>query len=349
MKIISNKQNVRFIRINKDALTYIGTDNAVYHNNEVVYESDENLQELYAFESFLYTNTSKNGDGILMQLLTKTNQFFKGKYINKIFEKFILLEEGNQTRITEIDKIESHDGIIFQFRIFIYLIKLSKDILINSDHDFFINKSIINLYKLSTGNKIWSFDLKVLGTWGKESKPYMIGEFSGIHENTLICTLQNGNILLLDLITGELKHIFENAKIISGLIQKENSVFWGAKYTEFVEVDVDKQITLRQISLESEFNRMLTVTNGEPGWFAIAKSFFYDGLFYFNSDSIIGILDPIEIKIIDFMKLELTESSVIKDVQVNGYLIYCLETKGNLTILESEAAKEYKKKHQKKL
>ena len=349
MEIISKKKHIQFIQVHDDVFAYISTDNVVFYNNEIVYKSDEGLQELYAIDSYLYTNTSKNGDGVLINIDNKKCESFQGNYIFNIIKNKIIFGNGSETKLISLDHLD--DGILkFPFMIyFIYIIKFDQDILVNSDHDFFLNKSIINLYKLSTAEKIWSFDLKELGICGADSKPYMIADFSGIHEDRLVCTLQNGYILLLDLTTGTVKHIFENAKMISGLRQKEGSIFWGAKYREFIEVDVDKQITLRQISLESEFNRMLTVTNGEPGWFAIAKSFFHDGLFYFYSDSIIGILDPIEIKIIDFMKLELKESALIKDVQVNRDLIYCLETKGNLTILESEAAKEYKKKHQKKL
>jgi hypothetical protein len=290
------------------------------------------------------------GDGILINISDKSCQIFPGRFIKKIWSKYIVFSEKETTLYTTLDKLDTREGVVFPFRTFKYIFDPERDLLVHSNHHAFDpKKSIIETYRLSTGEMLWSYDLKELGTWGKDSEPYMLSQFSGIYENKLICTLQNGDILSIDIEKGNLIFHFQNTKIFRGLLQKKGSLFWGIGIIFYVEIDVNTNQIIKLTSLEPEYKRFLNIGDETTCWFTSGLSFFQDGLFYFDGggmvSNIVAVMDPTELKVIDFIKIDLPKYGNIKDVKVYKDKIYCLDTKGNLYFIESEKVKEFREKN----
>jgi hypothetical protein len=73
---------------------------------------------------------------------------------------------------------------------------------------------LFNFY-LIDGTFLKFFPLSNLGTYnnGAGEQPYRVALFAGIYQNTLICTLDRGGILLLDVQKGEVIKFFKDAPI----------------------------------------------------------------------------------------------------------------------------------------
>ena len=212
----------------------------------------------------------------------------------------------------------------------------------NSILVFLKNLEIIDFLNFKNEVTI-SFPLSTLGTCldGVIEKPYQVAGFSGIYENTLVCTMNSGAILLLDIEKGEVKGFFKDAKVNSGVYQKEENspIFLGLSHWTFIEINAETGEMLRQIDIEDELKRVTNIADESPCWFGVAIALYHEGLFYFYGHrQFLGIYDPANEKIIDFhwFKFEKKQTQLkggIENLQVKGNEIYCLDTANTLHIL----------------
>lgn len=208
-----------------------------------------------------------------------------------------------------------------------------------------IGQNSIQIFCISKKLKLSSLPLSTLGTWqdGIIEKPYQVAEFCGIYDNTLVCTMTNGAILLLDIEKGEVKSFFNETKVRGGIFQKEESspLFLGLKHYTFIEINAESGELLKQIDIQNELKRVADIPSESPCWLGVGTSIYQDGLFYFFGDTnFLGIFDPISEKIIDhhwfgFDKKQHQQlKGGVENLQVKDGKIYCLDTLGNLFELE---------------
>lgn len=191
------------------------------------------------------------------------------------------------------------------------------------------------------------FNLTSLGTWqdGAIEKNYQVRELSGIHDNTLVCTLNSGGILLLDIEKGEVKAFFKDAKIQGGIFQKEkdSSIFIGLKHTTFIEFDAHTGEILKHKSIQDELTRIERESKKQGRWVTVGTSIYENGLIYFYSETdMLFIFNPATLKIEDFYEFDFdfhSKGQQLKggkeNLQVKGNKIYCLDTTNTLHILEA--------------
>jgi hypothetical protein len=190
-----------------------------------------------------------------------------------------------------------------------------------------------------------SFSLYSLGTWldGLVNSNYKVAEFCGIYENTLVCAMTSGAVLLLDIEKGEVKAFFKDAKVNGGIFQKEenNPIFLGLKQYTFIEFNAESGELLKQIDIQGELKRVADIPSESPCWLSVGTSIYLDGLFYFFGDTnFLGIFDPITEKIIDHHWFEFDKKKFqqlkggAENLQVKDGKVYCLDTLGNLYELE---------------
>lgn len=193
--------------------------------------------------------------------------------------------------------------------------------------------------------KIVNFSLSILGSWldGGIEKPYQVAEFCEIYKTTLVCTMTNGAILLLDIETGEIKAFFKDAKVKGGVFQKEENspIFLGLKHYTFLELNAQTGEIIRQVDIQNELKRIRNIPYESPCWISVGTSIYQDGLFYFYGDTnLIGIFDPNSEKIIDYHEFEFDKKQYqqlkggVENLQVKDGKIYCLDTLGNLYEIE---------------
>lgn len=99
------------------------------------------------------------------------------------------------------------------------------------------------------------FQLSTLGTWidGAIAMPYQVSEFSGIYENTLVCTLNSGGVLLLDIEMEKLNHFLRRQNTWWSFSKKPDSpIFIGLKHITFIEINAGTGELLRQVDIEEE-------------------------------------------------------------------------------------------------
>ena len=194
-------------------------------------------------------------------------------------------------------------------------------------------------------NKILSlFSLVLLGTWqdGATAKEFQVAEFAGIHNSTLVCTMNSGAVLLLNIETGELKNFFKDAKVRGGIYQKEenSSIFLGLKHYTFIEINAETGQLLKQIDIQHELKKVANIPDKSPCWLTVGTSIFQDGLFYFYGDkNFVGVFDPKTEKIIDHHWFEFETKGTqlkggIENLQVKDDEIYCLDMANTLHILK---------------
>lgn len=185
------------------------------------------------------------------------------------------------------------------------------------------------------------FPLFILGTWldGIVEKSYQVEEFSGVYEKTLVCTMTNGAVLLLDIEAREVKAFFKETKVRGGIFQRENNdpIFLGLKHYTFIEINVETGELMRQVDIQNELKRIANIPSQDPCWLGVATSVFVDGLFYFIGDTnFVGIFDPVSEKIIDYHWFEFDKKQYqqlkggIENLQIKDGKIYCLDTLSNL-------------------
>jgi len=204
-------------------------------------------------------------------------------------------------------------------------------------------RSAIKIMNIRSFEIISTFPLDNLGTWqdGAVEKPYRVSEFSGIYKNTLICTMNSGGILLLDIDKGVPKQFFKEAKVRGGIFRKEENspIFWGLKHYTFIEINAETGELIRQVNIEDELKRVADISSESPSWLSVGTSVYQDGLFYFYGDkNFLGIFDPVNEEIIDYhwFKFENKHTQLkggVENLQVKENEIYCLDTANTLHVL----------------
>ena len=328
---IDNK--VKYFCVHNNKLCTI-KNRDIFLNNKVIFQSDYDFQEVYSNGKALYSNFV-NGGGIIVSL-NDAVQEISDCVIKLIDHDCIILGTSSETLIYKNDSLEAKvDRRIFKFSFdrngnkLVYLIKKEQEI---------ISFSIGNNMTIST------FPLSTLGTWldGEIEKPYELSEFCGIWKNTLVCTLNNGDVLLVDIEKGEVIRRFEETNLLRNLHQKSNGspIFWGLNFMSFVEINVSNGELLRKLKLEDYlrdyFERSSLV--------AFNTAISLKDLFYFQaSTNIVGIFNPVTAQIMDYHEFDFDKSKGQQlkggkeNLQVKDGKIYCLDTLGNLYELESKA------------
>lgn len=188
---------------------------------------------------------------------------------------------------------------------------------------------------------VCKFELSELGTYisGIEEKPIQVREFSGLFKNTLVCGLNSGGILLLDIQKGEVLRHFKGVNIVRNIKPKEkdSSIYWGLNHFYFVEIDVESNKILRHTDLSEHLKEVFGKYRSING--IVVSS----GLIYFKADfNMIGVFDPQIEKVIDFHLVKFTTRkgtilpSKKENFQVHDNKIYALDTSGTLHILEHQ-------------
>lgn len=324
--------NVKYFCVHNNKLCTIKNKN-IFLDNKVIFQSEYDFQEVYSNGEVLYSNFV-NGGGVII------NQNDVVREIPDCVIKLIdydcnILGTSSETLVYKFDSLEAKiDRRIFKFSFdgisnkLVYLIKKEQDI---------ISFSIDNNEIIST------FSLSTLGTWldSEIEKPYEVSEFCGIWKNTLVCTLNNGNLLLLDIIKGKVIKHFEETNLLRNLHQKSNGspIFWGLNFMSFVEINVSKGELLRKLKLEDYLRNYFE----HSSLVAFNTAFSLKDLFYFQaSTNVVGIFNPETAQIMEYHEFDFDKSKGQQlkggkeNLQVKDGKMYCLDTLGNLYELESE-------------
>jgi hypothetical protein len=218
---------------------------------------------------------------------------------------------------------------------------------------YFINlleeNNVLNrLFKfyLKSGQFLSSFPLSKLGTYnhGAGEQPYKVALFAGMYQNTLVCTVQWGGVLLLDVQTGEAIKFLKEAPAVYYLYPSavDSPVYWSLEYTKFAEIDVAKAEILRDIELRPQLDAMAIQYGIQAGMLDIVTSVCYDGIIYFIAGGyFLGVFDPVSATIIDHHYFKFHKNghrlrSGKEFLQVQGKEIYILDTEGTLHVMERE-------------
>jgi hypothetical protein len=257
---------------------------------------------------------------------------------SKIEFKFILLS-NQKTRTESLFSLETNE-IIY-----------SDDFLGNLIYDNFLITCIaykpeIVIKNLQDNTLISSFPLSKLGTYnhGAEEQPYKVALFAGMYQNTLVCTVQWGGVLLLDVQTGEAIKFFKEAPAVYYLYPsaEDSPVYWSLEYTKFAEIDVAKAEILRDIELRPQLDAMAIQYGIQAGMLDIVTSVCYDGIIYFIAGGyFLGVFDPVSATIINHHYFKFHKNghrlrSGKEFLQVQGKEIYILDTEGTLHMMVRE-------------
>lgn len=198
----------------------------------------------------------------------------------------------------------------------------------------------ISYYKIEAEPIPVTFSLSNLDNSGQE---YKVMEFSGFYKNIMVCTLNSGGILLLDIEKCEVKSFFEEALITRNLFPKSEGshIYYGLSHDTFIEIDVEQGVIIRKISIEDELKRVANISIELENWSFIGSAIYKDGYFYFYSDdNILGVFDPKSEKVIDNYQFSFERYVQFKagkeNLQVKNGKVYCLDTSNTLHILEGE-------------
>jgi hypothetical protein len=193
--------------------------------------------------------------------------------------------------------------------------------------------------------KITNFPLSKLGTWldGAIEKPYQVVEFSGIYEKTLVCNLNSGAVLLLDIENAQSFTLLSEARFPRKMYPKkgEPNIYIGLMGRRYIEIDVISKKLIKEVSIEQQLRNIKNIPDEQTCWFSISFSVLYDELYYFICETnFIGVFDPREGKIIDYHEFEFDKKQYQQlkggeeNLQVKGGNIFCLDTLGDLYELE---------------
>ncbi|MDO6852810.1 hypothetical protein Q4599_04420 [Cellulophaga lytica] len=211
------------------------------------------------------------------------------------------------------------------------------DVVLN-DLIFSYNSGIIYCYNILSGEYILQFNLSNV-----EDKISSIIEFSGIHKNTLVCTLENGGVLGVDIDKAEQVFYFSNAQLRSGLYQKEEDspIFIGLKHWTYLELNAEKGELIKKVDLQPQLKVLGDIPKESPCWLSINTTKYENNLIYFFADkNYVGVFDIEKTEIIDFHQFNFldkktTLKSGAESLQIKGNEIYCLDTNNDLHILET--------------
>lgn len=207
-----------------------------------------------------------------------------------------------------------------------------------NDLIFSYNLRIIHCYSVLKEKYILQFDLSNI-----EDKLSSNIEFSGIYKNTLVCTLENGGILGLDIDKSEQVFYFPNAQLRSGLYQKEedSQIFIGLKHWTYLELNVATGELIRKVDLQPQLRTLVDIPEESPCWLSINTTKYENNLIYFFADkNYVGVFDTEKTEVIDFYQFNFsnkntTLKSGVESLQIKGNKIYCLDTNNDLHILET--------------
>jgi len=212
--------------------------------------------------------------------------------------------------------------------------------LFTEEKTYLVRGSFIEIISSDSGAKNGSFDLNLLGTFqdGATKKKIQVMHFCGVHKNTLVVTMTNGGILLLDTLTGKPVQFFIDAQMRLNLniAEDKSSLYYGFNHTTFIEIDVEKREVIRKLNIEkilldSIDSKILKFVN---------YSIVQDGLIYFIAgNDTVGFFDPVIEKIIWKYKFEFEQKGTIlkaesKGLQVYEDSLYVLDTAGDLHIFQ---------------
>jgi hypothetical protein len=205
--------------------------------------------------------------------------------------------------------------------------------------------SVIKLTDVSSKNVLLNSTLSTLGTWldGAIEKPFQVAEFSGIYEKTLVCNLNSGAVLLLDIENAQNYTLLPEARFPRKMFPKkgEPSIYKGLMGRRYIEIDIISKKLVKEVSIEQQLRNIKKIPDEQTCWFSIGFSVLYDELYYFICETnFIGVFDPNEGKIIDYHEFEFDKKQYQQlkggeeNLQVKDGNIYCLDTLGNLFELE---------------
>lgn len=207
-----------------------------------------------------------------------------------------------------------------------------------NDLIFSYNLGIIYCHNILNKKNIFQFNLNNI-----KDKMSSILEFSGIYKNTLVCTLENGGILGVDIDKAEKVFYFPNAQLRSGLYQKEKGspIFIGLKHWIYLELNVETGELIKKVDLRPQLKILVDIPKESPCWLSINTTKYENNLIYFFADKkYVGVFDLNKIEIIDFHQFNFIDKKTVlkggvESLQVKGNEIYCLDTNNDLHILET--------------
>ena len=336
------KNQIQNFRLVSDSIVYSTIYHDIFLNNDLIYNSTKSIQEIYFNGNSIYTNTI-HGDGLEINPNDKSVILYEGEFIKYLDSELSIKSKKRETTIYNINK---NTTTIKPYRIFIFSLQKEYKKLVYYAGNNLTNVNLnINVTSLDSNVDYFSFPLSTLGTWldGAIEKTYQVAEFCGIYENTLVCIMTNGAVLLLDIEKGEVKAFFKDAKVKGGIFQKEENspLFLGLKHYTFIEINAESGELLKQVDIQSELKRVANIPKESQCWLSVGTSIYQDGLFYFYGDpNLIGVFDPISEKIIDYHVFDFDKKQHqqlkggVENLQVKDGEIYCLDSLGNLYVLE---------------
>ncbi len=145
--------------------------------------------------------------------------FLTGQRISLITEKYLLTYEKSTPRSYRV-YLNNKKSLIYEQNE-----PFGRNIFGDLAVDGIGNSELISIKNLAD-NYSYTFNLSELDKYQNNSlnSNFEVMEFFDVYKNTLICSLNNGGILLLDLLNKKEKVFLKDAKLISGLFpSKANS------------------------------------------------------------------------------------------------------------------------------
>jgi hypothetical protein len=345
MKNITVEKNIHHFIITKSHKILLSVQNDISINNEIVFKSPEGLQYLNCLDNeYIFTNTSWDGKGFILNLNDNKNASFINLFIKHFDKDHKILSDDFVSLFFDLkNDIES----MFNFKIMRYIADFKQNLLVHYDFEFPSNKKEkIDTYSIFPNTLISSFSLSKLDTYnhGAGEQPYKVALFAGMYQNTLVCTVQWGGVLLLDVQTGELIKFLKDAPVENNIYPSEDgsSIFWSLSYSDFVEIDVAQAKILRIVNIKKQLDDIASEYGQEAGMVDIKTSICHEGLLYFQAaGKFIGVFDPDSATIIDYHIFKFEKKgnrlrSGKEFLQVQGKEIYILDTEGTLHVMERE-------------
>lgn len=311
---------------------YIIDDKQVYYNGRLIYTSEKSLQEIYSDQVGRYYTNTIYGDGLVIDPVSNSVKFLEKKNVKYLSREIAIFSIKPNTLIEN-----SRENTKFQlsFRLFNYLVDNGQNLLIN----YFQDENLISVFSLRDGALITEYQLSSLGLWlnGSVENPYHINSFCGSHNSTLVCSLNSGDILLLNVQNSKNYRLINEAKFPRKLYPKEKAehIYAGLFGRRYIEVDIITGQIVVDSSIEEQLRNIKNIPSEQPCWFSVGFSVFYKNLFYFLCDNnFVGVFDPSSCKIIDYYEFEFNKGQQLKggeeSLQVKDDKIYCLDNLGNL-------------------
>lgn len=261
---------------------------------------------------------------------------FKGFYQNQIKVKgafFFTDESSNLYKLTNGNEVTM---LPFKYDITYY------------NGSFFVEhekKYNINFYN-NDAKFISSLSLSIFGKWldGAEEKSFEVDVFSGIYENTLVCNLNSGAVLLIDIHNPQNNILLPEARFPRKMYAKAGAphIYSGLFGRRYIEVDVTTGQMVKDVSLEAQLRQIKNIPSEQPCWFSIGFSVLHDGFYYFICETnFIGVFNPQTCIIEDYHEFDFDKKQYQQlkggeeNLQVKDGKIYCLDSLGNLYELET--------------